>query len=103
MAYRIEVTRRAGRHLDHIYGRINAEESAQAKAWFKGLVATILSLEEMPHRCPVTPEDKMLRHSMYGEKPHTYRIIYEIDEPNGIVLVLFIRHSARKPLPERWS
>ncbi len=60
--------------------------------------AAIFSLEEFPTRCPVTPEDNTLRHCLYGDKPHTYRIIYEIDEPSSLVRVLFIRHGARQPL-----
>jgi hypothetical protein len=37
MAYRVEVTARAGRDLGSIYERINAEESLAAAKWFNGL------------------------------------------------------------------
>lgn len=37
-----------------------------------------------------------LRHLLYGKKPHVYRVLYEIDEPQRTVWVLTIRHGARK-------
>ena len=101
MAYRVDLTARAVRDLRHIYRTIDAEGSDQARAWLAGLESVIFSLEEMPERCPQTPENDALRHRLYGNQPHVYRIIYDIDEAHQIVRVLFIRHGARKPLPER--
>jgi toxin ParE1/3/4 len=98
MAYRVELTARAVRDLRHIYRAISAVESEQARNWFNGLEAAVFSLEEFPTRCPVTPEESTLRHCLYGHKPYTYRIIYEIDEPKQLVRVMFIRHGARQPL-----
>ncbi|HEX9202188.1 MAG TPA: hypothetical protein VF865_21700, partial [Acidobacteriaceae bacterium] len=51
-----------------------------------------------PARSPVTPERAHLRHLLYGNKPHTYRILYSIDEEERIVNVAQIRHGARRPL-----
>ena len=49
-----------------------------------------------PHPLPVTPEDRHLRHLLYGKKPRVYRVIFEIDEPHRVVKVLTIRHGARQ-------
>ena len=95
MAYRVELTTRAGRNLRRIYERIHGEDSRQAHAWFNGLETAILSLDQHPARGAVIPEDSNLRHLLHGTKPHIYRIIYVIDEHDGVVRVLHIRHGAR--------
>jgi toxin ParE1/3/4 len=97
MAYRVDVTERTILHLRQIYSRINATDSVQARRWFDGLKTAILSLEDYPNRCPESPEDSTLRHHLYGSKPHTYRIIFEIDEPHSLVRFMSIRHGASKP------
>ena len=95
MAYRVELTVRAGRDLKHIYRRIHAEDSTQAFNWFKGLETMVYRLAEHPDRGAITPENKKLRHLLYGNKPHIYRIIYSVAERDKKVKVLHIRHGAR--------
>ncbi len=95
MAYRVELTARAGRDLRHLYLRIHADDSAQAIAWFNRLQAIVYSLEKIPHQGATTPESKKLHHLHYGNKPHIYRVIYRVDERTKKVMVLHIRHGAR--------
>jgi len=95
MAYRVDLTERAIRDLNRLYEGINAWDSAQARDWFDGLERTIFSLEEHPARAAKLPEDKSLRHLLYGRKRNIYRIIFAIDEKSKIVSVLHIRHGAR--------
>ena len=95
MAYRVDLTERASRNLRRIYLTINAEDTAQAQAWFNGLEQAVLNLDEHPARGAPTPEDGNLRQLLYGRKRHRYRIIYAIDEANRVVTVLHIRHGAR--------
>jgi toxin ParE1/3/4 len=95
MAYSVDLTERAARDLRRIYLTINAEDAAEARAWFNGLEQAILGLDEHPARGASTPEDGNLRHLLYGRKRHRYRNIYAIDERNRIVTVLHIRHGAR--------
>ena len=80
MAYGVDLTERAARDLRRIYLTINAEDAAQARAWFNGLEEAISSLDELPASGASTPEDGNLRHLLYGRKRHCYRIIYAIDE-----------------------
>ena len=75
---------------------INAEHSDAALKWYRGFKEAILSLEEQPNRCPVTPESDKLRHLLYGNKPHIYRAIYRVLEKQKQVEVLHIRHGARR-------
>lgn len=95
MAYRVKIMPRAERDLAGIYGWIGAGSSDAARKWYLGLKAAIRSLRTISRRDPVTPEDKSLRHLLYGSKPHVYRVIYRILEKEKQVQVLHIRHGAR--------
>jgi plasmid stabilization system protein ParE len=98
MAYLVKITPRAERDVAGLYREINAGESHAALKWYRGLKEAILSLEEHPARCPVTPEKKQLRHLLYGNKPHVYRVINRVLEKQQQVEVLHIRHGARGKL-----
>jgi toxin ParE1/3/4 len=78
MAYLVSLTERAERDLTHLYEEINAEHSDAALRWYRGFKEAILSLEEQPSRCPVTPESDKFRHLLYGNKPHIYRAISRV-------------------------
>lgn len=95
MAYLVSFTARAQRDVALLYGEINAEHSDGALKWYRGLKEAILSLQEQPNRCPVTPENDKLRHLLYGIKPHIYRVIYRVLENRKQVEVLHIRHGAK--------
>jgi toxin ParE1/3/4 len=96
MAYLVRIASRAERDLVSLYQEINAPDSAAARKWYRGLKQAILSLAEKPNRCPVTPENKRLRHLLYGQKPHLYRVIYRVDMRRRQVDALHIRHGARR-------
>jgi toxin ParE1/3/4 len=98
MAYRVKVTGGAQRDLIDISERIVVDGSVAAARWFSRLEAAIDTLERFPRRCPVAPESKKsnreLRHLLYGSKRDVYRVIYDIDEPQKLVRVRAVRHSA---------
>ena len=100
MAYLVEFTRRAERDFIGLFEEIRAVESDSALRWYRGLRAAVLSLEEMPNRCPITRESAHLRHLLYGRKPHVYRVIYRVFERQKRVKVLHIRHGARQDFSE---
>ncbi len=99
MAYLVSITPRAERDFASLYLKINVEESDAALKWYRGLKEAVLSLEELPNRCPVTPEKAQLRHLLYGSKPHVYRVIFRVIEKQKRVDVLHIRHGAR----DKWK
>ena len=96
MGYLVNLTSRAERDLDDLYLNNNAEQSDAALRWYRRLKRGILSLDEQPNRCPVTPESDKFRHLLYGNKPHIYRAIYRVLEKQKQVEVLHIRHGARR-------
>jgi plasmid stabilization system protein ParE len=101
MAYLVSIAVRAQRDLISLYEDINANESAAALRWYLGLKLAILSLEEHPNRCPVTPESKQIRHLLYGHKPHVYRVIYRVSEKKKRVDILHIRYGAHRKVKMR--
>jgi hypothetical protein len=62
MTYLVNITALAERDFASPYREINAEESDAALKWYRGLKEAVLRLEELPNRCPVTPEKAQLRH-----------------------------------------
>ena len=98
MIYRVELTVRAQRDLRRLYRDIDAANYEQARVWFNGLEAALLSLEESPNRSPATPENPHLRQLLYASKSYVYRVIYRIDDKRGIVSVIHIRHGSRRAM-----
>ena len=102
MTYLVEFAARAVRDLEILYLEKNAAESHAAARWYNELELAVYALASYPHRCPVAPEARRmkreLRNLLYGKKPHVYRVIYEIDEGRQAVLVLSIRHGARRKI-----
>jgi plasmid stabilization system protein ParE len=98
MVYSVNLTARAVRNIRAIYKFINADNSAPAARWFDGLEEAVFSLDRHPQRGQAIPEDHALRHLLYGNKPHIYRIVYSIDDTRKTVTVLTIRHGARSKL-----
>jgi plasmid stabilization system protein ParE len=83
--------------MARIHRFIRAERALLAQKWFDDLEDAILSLSELPQRCLPTPEDPAYRNLLFGKPPHTYRIIFSIDEGNARVLVHTVRHGVRLP------
>ncbi|HKB99034.1 MAG TPA: type II toxin-antitoxin system RelE/ParE family toxin [Terriglobales bacterium] len=102
MTYLVEFTSRAVRDLEILYIEKNAAESYTAARWYNNLELAVYALALHPQRCPVAPETRSvkrkLRHLLYGKRPHVYRVIYEVDEKWRAVLVLAVRHGARRRL-----
>lgn len=100
MAYEIRLAQQAVADLHNMYTFIEAESSQAAANWYRGLEAEILTLQHLPQRCPLTPEQPGLRHLLYGNKPHVYRIIFAADELTRTVNIAQIRHGYRHPLAQ---
>jgi toxin ParE1/3/4 len=98
MTYRVDITTRASRDLIRIFESINAANSSEARDWFNGLEAAVLSLDEHPARHPVTPENPSLRHRLYSSRSYVYRIIFRIDDPSRRIRVVHIRHGSQQPI-----
>ncbi len=94
MAYQVRLTTRAARDLELLYDSISASGSEKAFEWFKALAETIYSLDRFPERGALNPKNRAQRQLFFGNKPHTYKIIYDIDKRKRVVSVVHIRHGA---------
>ena len=102
MPYLVEFSALAFRDLEILYLEKDAAESQAAARWYNGLQKAIEALRSHPNRCPVAPESRKLkrrlRQLLYGKKPNTYRVIYELDEHRHVVFIITIRHGARRKI-----
>ena len=101
MAFRVNTTAKAKRDLDSILKWLQKQQAGDTGLrWFQGLRDAIASLEVLPRRCALAPEDEFLavevRQLLYGDKPHVYRILFTIEAED--VYVLHIRHGRRLPV-----
>lgn len=71
-----------------------------AESWFWGISQSVTSLSKFPERCPVSPEseafDVVVRQLLYGKKPHTYRILFSIQDEK--VFILRVRSTRQQSL-----
>jgi plasmid stabilization system protein ParE len=74
------------------------KEPEAAERWFRGLVEAIHSLEELPERCPVIPEQEEfameIRHLIY----FSHRIVFRVEGERRRVVIYRVYHGSRKPL-----
>ena len=98
MAYRVSLSAPAEADAYKAFERIREAASIHAEKWLAGLFAAILSLEDMPVRCPLIPEADELgfpARLLYGKGKGVYRIIFHIREEERHVRILRIWHGSR--------
>jgi len=100
MAYRVELARKAEADLEALYLWVVAQARSQGAEWFRGLERAILSLERLPKRCRLAPENfdsgRPIRVLNYGRTPHVYRVFFTVDDHTRRVHVLHIRRGTRR-------
>jgi toxin ParE1/3/4 len=89
MAFRVEITEEAEHDAKAILDWLISEEAGEAGLrWFQRLKEAIASLDIFPGRCPLAPENKdfpfEVRHLLYGRRPHVYRVIFRVEDGNGL-------------------
>ena len=98
MAYEVDISRQAQADADEAFvwkGELSFEA---ANHWYIGLMEALASLEELPTRCPLAPENdtfrEEIRQLLYGKGRDIYRILFTIRRET--VFILYIRHGARE-------
>ena len=106
MAYSVLLTPQAVSDVDSAVEYLIHSAPRRAAPWLQGLMEAVLSLSELPQRCPLAPEAATLgvelRQLLYGRRAGVYRIlfrIYEAGEDKPVVRVVAIRHGARGRVP----
>src|ERR1700677_619104 len=81
------------------FERIREAAPLHSEAWLTGLFEAILSLDEIPARCPVIPETGQLgfpaRQLLHGKGRGVYLSIFDVREKKQQVRVLRICHASR--------
>ena len=102
MAFQVDITEPALVDAED-YVRFIREVGKQPEAaerWFRGLVRAIYSLEELPERCPVIPEQEdfsfEIRHLIY----FSHRIVFRVERDRNRVVVFRVYHGSRQALAE---
>ena len=93
VTYNVEITPAAERDVEEIWTYIAADSPENATTFLLRLEEQIDTLEQLPERCPLIPENEQLgaayRHLLHG----AYRTIFRI---NGkTVYILRIIHGTR--------
>lgn len=100
--YRVIIQPNAEAELDAAYQYRHARAPQAAARWFAGIVDAINSLEQLPARCPLAPENghfaEEIRQLLYGARRDVFRILFTIQ--GNTVHVLHIRHGAQQYLHE---
>lgn len=104
MAYSLVVTPQAQADINEAFAFLSEHSPEAARRWYEAVRDAVLTLDEMPARCPAAPEAARLgvplRQLLHGKHPSIYRVVFRIAEDAGEVHVLSVRHGARKPLSE---
>ncbi|MEW6235133.1 MAG: type II toxin-antitoxin system RelE/ParE family toxin [Candidatus Omnitrophota bacterium] len=97
--HRVEVTDQAYEAIRSHVHYIAFEQKAllNAKRWLEGLWDAIDSLEKLPKRCRLAPENNYrsyeIRQLDYGD----YAILFTIDDDRQLVYVVGFRHGKQLP------
>jgi len=93
LKFRVEITPTAESDIGDIGSFIAEESPENATSFILALEQQVLTLESLPERCPLIPENEVLntrcRHLIYGN----YRTIFRI--AGKTVYVLRVIHGAR--------
>jgi toxin ParE1/3/4 len=98
LVYKVDITdtalAEAEEYVQFILNQSNDNQAALN--WRDGLVQSIESLQKLPSRCPLIPEQRHFATELHQLLFASHRIIFRI-EP-GLVTVVRIYHAARKPI-----
>jgi plasmid stabilization system protein ParE len=98
MAYAVRLTPRAAGDAERIYCRVVQDAPLKGQEWYNRLIDALYSLETFPDRCEevgaLAGRTGTVRKLLYGNKPHKYRIYFDIVDTT--VRILHIRHGARR-------
>lgn len=99
MAFRIRAAPLALADIDESVRYYTQEGSPDVAArWLDGIVSTVLSLRELPKRCPLAAENEDLEFEVRQILYKSHRVVFFVEgsEDGGAVHVLRVYHQARR-------
>ena len=97
--YEVIVQPRAEREIKEAHRFLATIAPASAERWLNGISKAILTLEEMPERCPLAPEAAHFARPIRQLIHDGYRILFHTTDRH--VRVLTVRHCKRRPLKRK--
>jgi len=99
MAFLVDIAPAALLDIEETYLYILEQSGAGARAaaWYNGLFDALLSLEEMPTRCPLAPESADIGVEVRQLLYKRHRILFAV-LPGDVVRVFRVWHGARDRL-----
>lgn len=91
--FQVEIARSAEEDLEQIWSFITADNPAAADRFILDLERKVSTLEHFPKRCPLIPENELLKSQYRHLILDRYRIVFRISEKQ--VFVLRILHGSR--------
>ena len=93
--YSVKLMSRAQRDLDGIYAYIarSLMEPGTALALVERIEKAILSLDQMPYRCPTRQRGVYANRGYRQLLVENYTVIYRIDEAKKHVIIVTVRYS----------
>lgn len=93
----------ANEDLNEILQWLECEAPHKVREWYHSIKAQIKSLEQLPTRCAVAPENGLwgtetIRQLLFTGYPSKYRILFTIEAQQ--VRILNIRYGARRWMHE---
>ena len=100
MGFQVDITEPALSDAEEYvrFIRETKKEPEAAGRWFRGLVQAIYSLEDLPERCPVIPEQPEFRFEIRHLIYFSHRIIFRVDAGTKRVVVYRVYPGAKRPL-----
>lgn len=103
MAFEVSLSPRAIADAENAYLWLKEQNPEFANEWFQGLSDALVSLEQLPARCPIAAEsqelDREVRQLLYRKSKRTaFRILFGISGKK--VFVYRIRHTSQQYLTE---
>ena len=97
--FEVIVQPRAEREIKQAHQYLATAAPSAAERWLNGISKAILSLEEMPERCPLAPESVHFKQRIRQLIHDNHRILFFVTGRH--VRVLTVRHLRRRPLKRK--
>jgi plasmid stabilization system protein ParE len=81
------------------YLAVEQQAPLTAQRWWDKALARVLSLDRMPHRCPLAPENEFTDLTIRMLIVDRCLFLYTVDEDARVVRVLKFRHGSQLPGP----
>lgn len=104
MGYRVGVSDTGDDDIRRIEDWLRDTRPQLLNQWLEDLIEALRSLESMPMRCPLAREAELagfpMRCLVFGKRNDQYRILFEVRQQRGMVMVVHIRHARMRELGE---